>query len=181
MTSDEGLKLLLPDPTKRERIKDEGIRIVDRLGGLPLAIDQAAAYIEDIGMAIKDFLPTYEKERQRILEYTPDYGWDYRTMQLDGKAEKDKALSAFTTWNMSFQRLFLNDSEKQKRAAHFLTVHAFLDHLNVAEDLFRTFWEDKPSPPEWLTIFVGPTEEDSDIDSPSSEQDLSDEIGRAHV
>ncbi|KAF4631143.1 hypothetical protein G7Y89_g6995 [Cudoniella acicularis] len=183
MTSDEGLKLLLPDPTKRERIKDEGIRIVDRLGGLPLAIDQAAAYIDDIGMAIEDFLPTYEKERQRILGYTPDYGWEYRTMQLDGKTEKDKALSAFTTWNMSFQRLFLNDSEKQKRAAHFLTVHAFLDHLNVAEDLFRTFWEVKPSPPEWLTIFVGPTEEDSDSDSPSSEHDFSsddDSLARSH-
>ena len=176
MTSSEGLELLLPDPSKREEDKDEGARIVDRLGGLALAIDQAAAYIDDRRMVIEDFLPTYEVEREKILKYTPDYGWEYSTMQLDGQAEKDKALSAFTTWTMSFQRLFLNDPQKQKSALHFLTLHAFLDYLNVAEDLFQIFWQEGASPSQWLTIFVEPTEEDSDSDSPSSEHDFPSDI-----
>jgi tetratricopeptide (TPR) repeat protein len=183
MTSDEGLRLLLPDPTEREKNKDEGIRIVDRLGGLALAIDQAAAYIDDREITIEDFLPTYEEERKKILEYTPDHGWEYSTIQLDEQVVKDKALSAFTTWNMSFQRLFLNNPQKQEYALHFLTLHAFLEYLNIAEDLFRIFWQDGASIPEWLTIFVEPTEADSDSDSPSPKRDFpsdDDSVAKTH-
>ncbi|KAH6681362.1 hypothetical protein B0J14DRAFT_633104 [Halenospora varia] len=154
MTSDEGLRLLLADPIKREKNKIEGTRIVNRLGGLALAIDQAAAYISDIEMAIEDFLPKYEKETKKVLQYTPDHGWEYSTMHVDGQAEKNKALSAFTTWQMSFQQLFPKDPQKQKHALHFLTLYAFLDYLNIAEDLIRIFWQDGASFPEWLTIFV---------------------------
>jgi tetratricopeptide (TPR) repeat protein len=182
MTRDEGLKLLLCEPNMLQADKDEGARIVDRLGGLALAIDQAAAYIEWKRIAIKDFLPAYEVKRQNILDYTPDFGWEYSTMQVHGQAEKDKALSAFTTWDMSFQQLIPNDPQRQESAAHFLTLHAFLDYLNVAEDLFRTFWEAEESPPEWLKIFVKSTEEDSDSDG-SVEDDSSsyeDSLARAH-
>jgi tetratricopeptide (TPR) repeat protein len=172
MTSDEGLKLLrLRDITTLQANKDEAMRIVDRLGGLPLAIDQAAAYIEYRRMAVEDFLPAYERERQKILDFTPDFGWEYTSMLVHGQAEEDRALSAFTTWEMSFQQLISNDPQKQESAAHFLTLHAFLDHLNVAEDLFRTFFKAGISPPEWLTIFATSTE-DSDSDS-SFEDDFS--------
>jgi hypothetical protein len=161
MTSDEGLRLLLADPIKREENKFEGKRIVDRLGGLALAIDQTAAYIDDAEIAIEDFLPAYEVERRKILEYTPAYGWEYNTMQLDRQIEEEKALSAFTTWQMSFQQLFPMDPQKQKYALHFLTLYAFLDYLNIAEDLIRIFWQESESSPEWLAIFVKTIEDNN--------------------
>lgn len=47
MTPDEGLKLLLRDHSNQQihERRTEGLEINARLGGLPLAIDQAAAYI----------------------------------------------------------------------------------------------------------------------------------------
>ena len=182
MTSDEGLELLLREPTTLQTDRDEARRVVDRLGGLALAIDQAAAYIHYRRMAIEDFLPTYEEARQKILRFTPDFGWEYSTMQMHGREEEAKALSAFTTWEMSFEQLEPHDSHRHESAAHFLTLSAFLDHLNVAEDLFRTFWEAEMSPPEWLTIFSDSTEDDSDSDS-SFEDEFSsnkDSLARAY-
>ena len=102
LTTDEGVKLLL----RRHRGQDvekyvvEASRIVARLGGLALAIDQAAAYIGYMRIPLDqlaDFLITYEEQRGKILQYTPAHFWEYETMQIHGEAEKNKALSAFTT------------------------------------------------------------------------------------
>ncbi|MCJ1232044.1 hypothetical protein MMC12_008725, partial [Toensbergia leucococca] len=172
MTSDEGLELLLREPVTLKTTNDEARRIVDRLGGLALAIDQAAAYIENKRMAIEDFIPTYEEARKKILDFIPEFGWEYSTMQVHGREEEAKALSAFATWEMSFEQLEPNDPQRHESAGHFLTLSAFVDHLNFAEDLFRTSWKAETLQPEWLTIFVKSTEDDSESDG-SSEGDLS--------
>ena len=77
METEEGVMLLLCrynsiDIQPQHRIAAS--RIVERLGGLALAIDQAAAYIKYKRILLdrlEDFLTTYEAERQKILSYTP--------------------------------------------------------------------------------------------------------------
>jgi hypothetical protein len=75
-----------------------------------------------------------------ILEYTPKHFWEYGTMQIHGEAEGNKAISAFTTWEMSFQQLESYD-ERKSEVAHFLTLSAFFDSANTGESLFRHYWE----------------------------------------
>lgn len=84
----------------------EGSKIVDRLGGLALAIDQASAYmaykqspIDHLG----DFLAQYEAQRKRVLRYMADHFWRY--VKIDDKSGQETAISAFTTWEMSFEQL----------------------------------------------------------------------------
>src|SRR5271156_5965162 len=110
MTTEDGVKLLLRGHRELDlqHYRVEGAKIVSRLGGLALAIDQAAAYIRYKKMPLErlgDFLATYEAQQEKILRYTPRNFWEYGTMQLHGKAEQNKAISAFTTWEMSFQQL----------------------------------------------------------------------------
>jgi len=78
MESAEGLLFLL----KRARIvqleadiatlaadvRDVALELVTLLGGLPLALDQAGAYIEEAGVSVADYLQRYQKARHSLLQ-----------------------------------------------------------------------------------------------------------------
>src|ERR1700733_3522302 len=170
LSPEEGLTLLLRGYDVRDRqhdMKDEGSKIITRLGGLPLAIDQAAAYIQYKKIPLErlpKFLAEYEAHKEKILQYTPQNFWEYGTMQIHGREEENQAISAFTTWEMSFQQLE-SDILQKENAAHFLTVSAFLDHSNIGEYLFRNHWEANAPQPEWMQLFNAADEEDSSEDA----------------
>jgi Tetratricopeptide repeat len=170
LSPEEGLTLLLRGYDVRDRqhdMKDEGSNIITRLGGLPLAIDQAAAYIQYKKIPLNGlpkFLAEYEAHKEKILQYTPQNFWEYGTMQIHGKEEENQAISAFTTWEMSFQQLE-SDILQKENAAHFLTVSAFLDPSNIGEYLFRNHWEANAPQPEWMQLFDAADEEDSSEDT----------------
>jgi malate/lactate dehydrogenase len=170
LSPEEGLTLLLCGYDARDRqhdLNDEGSKIIARLGGLPLAIDQAAAYIQYKKMPLErllEFLAEYEAHKEKILQYTPQNFWEYGTMQIHGKEEENQAISAFTTWEMSFQQLESGILQKES-AAHFLTVSAFLDPSNIGEYLFKNRWEANAPRPEWMQLFSAADEEDSSEDT----------------
>lgn len=58
----------LPDQTSE--IRYEAHRIVEELGYLPLAIEQAASYIR-ISQNVNEYLTTYKKQRQELLNWRP--------------------------------------------------------------------------------------------------------------
>ena len=156
MAADEGVRLLLRGYDVndiQQAHHDAALRIVNRLGQLALAIDQAAAYIKYKRMPLDrlgDFLTTYEAERRRILSYTPKKFWEYRKMQSQGQAEH---ISAFTTWEMSFQQLGSGDEPWKKVEAHFLTLSAFFAPTSITESLFRYYYEGYGSKVEWIQKF----------------------------
>lgn len=78
--------------------------------------------------------------------------WEYAA--ISGSAAQTAALSAFTTWEMSFQQLCSNDREKQEAVAYLLTAAAFLAPVPIKELIFafRLGWIG--SLPWWLRIFV---------------------------
>lgn len=175
MTTEEGVRLLLRgyDDHNIEHYTVEGSRIVARLGGLALAIDQAASYIKYKQRPLErlaGFLTTYEAQKKKILEYTPKNFWEYRTMQIHGKSEKEKAISAFTTWEMSFRQLEQDGSAKNE-VAHFLTLSAFFDPAKIGESLFRHHWEADGSQSQWMYIFSKIEDVDSD-DNRSSDNGI---------
>ncbi|KAI9782854.1 MAG: hypothetical protein M1816_001674 [Peltula sp. TS41687] len=152
----------------------EGSKIVERLRGLALAIDQAAAYIKYKKLALTHFLPRYEAERKKILQYTPKHFWEYQKIE-DG-SEQEKAISAFTTWEMSFRQIQPPESGEKADVEHFLTLSAFLDSSNLGEYLFACYQLRADPLPQWTRIFsYKDTEESSDEEDLSLDENESNE------
>lgn len=82
--------------------------LVSVLGSLPLALDQAAAYIEETGCDIAGYLERYQKKQLVLLERR---GRSYY-----------HPLSVVATWSLSFERL----SKFNSAAAVLLKVCSFL-------------------------------------------------------
>ncbi|KAI9781791.1 MAG: hypothetical protein M1816_002181 [Peltula sp. TS41687] len=151
MTEDEGLRLLFQSKLEMnaENVL-EGTKIIQTLGFLPLAIDQAGAYISARKLPLRQFLKHYDERRDVVLKHTPSF-WEYRRRLGEGKDET--LLNVFTTWELSFQHI--SDSEEVRaRIEHFLTLSAFLDFTNISEDLFRSYTGLKDVLPEWRECFI---------------------------
>lgn len=165
MPVDDGIRLLLHHYTQVniEYYRTQASRIVARLGGLALAIDQAAAYTKYKQLPIEklhEFVASYEKQRKKILQHTSEL------------AGLDRRISAFTTWEMSFQQLCRDDTDQQKSMAHFLTLSAFLGLTSISESFFRYYWERSDTKPGWMWIFAISTDTDSDEEDSTSEAEL---------
>jgi tetratricopeptide (TPR) repeat protein len=177
MSSKEGVSLLLGlnlEYDVQQHHMDAASKVVDRLGGLPLALDQAAAYIKYKQIPpdrLDDFLVTYEAQRKKVLEHTPRHFWEYGTMQIHGETRKNQAISAFTTWEMSFEQLQANDERSRSDVSHFLTLSAFFDLTHIGESLFRHYWEAEDAPPLWMDQFREAGDPDSDDEASSDHED----------
>src|SRR5262245_40844121 len=71
MINDGGVELLLKEVSDEEKEDSwaDGEAVVCRLGGLALAIEQAAAYISFNRMSLSDFIDEYEKKKTKVLKY----------------------------------------------------------------------------------------------------------------
>lgn len=128
MIDNGGVELLLRDlpADEIEKNETEAHNIVQRLGGLALAIDQAAAYIKFRRIPLSKFMSAYEEEKARILKYTDEELWEYKKSTTP--AAKMRALSVFTTLEMSLDQIELENPERKQQIARFLAVSAYLDH-----------------------------------------------------
>ena len=104
---------------------------VNMLGCLPLALDQAGAYIRRLQLSLDLFKKHYMDKQKKILQYTPDL-FEYRKSLLPGS--EPSVLSVFTTWELSLEQLV----DDRPHLEHLLTLSAFFDHNNVHEALFST-------------------------------------------
>ena len=104
---------------------------VDMLGCLPLALDQAGAYIRKLHLSLDLFEKHYNDKQKKILQYTPDL-FEYRKSLLPGS--EPSVLSVFTTWELSLEQL----GDDRPYLEHLLTLSAFFDHRKVHEALFST-------------------------------------------
>jgi hypothetical protein len=82
-------------------------QIVERLGGLTLAIDQVSAFVQYHQWStdrLGELLDTYGAQREKVLHHVLEDLWEYGAMHVDERT-RDKAVLAFTMWEMSFQSL----------------------------------------------------------------------------
>lgn len=147
MTADEGIELLLhqADLEKTDDNVENARAITEKLGGLALAIDQAATYISARHVPLQSFNDIYAKRRTAILKHTPAH-WEYRRPFLD------EPVSDFTTWEMSFEQLEATGTERDS-IIQLLTLGAFIDTNNIGEGLFSVYSE-QPDKPNWLSAFL---------------------------
>jgi DNA-binding SARP family transcriptional activator/tetratricopeptide (TPR) repeat protein len=92
----------------------EADTLAEQLGDLPLALEQACAYIEQTGMSVPDYVELFRERRESLLLRDP----------LDSRP------TVATTWGLAFDRLH----QRSPQAAGLLEAMAFLapDAVEVA-------------------------------------------------
>src|SRR5262245_18781783 len=89
------------------------------MGGLPLALDQAAAFIEEIPSTIEEYLQLYNSERAKLLAHR-------------GELAEHHPDSVTVTFLLAFKRV----AEINPAAADLLRFCAFLDADAIPEEVF---------------------------------------------
>jgi tetratricopeptide (TPR) repeat protein/transcriptional regulator with XRE-family HTH domain len=92
--------------------------IVEALDGLPLAIDQAGAYIEEVGCDLSAYLALFQRRRSALLKRPSFVSSDY-------------PFTVASTWSLSFQQV----EQTNLAAAELLRLCAFLDPDYIPEAL----------------------------------------------
>src|SRR3989440_6562691 len=104
--------LLAPDAIVEQapaHERDQACAICEELGGLPLALDQAGAYIEATGCSLADYQRLFQSRRAELL--AEHHG-----------LINDHPRSVATTWSLSFAQV----EQKNPAAADLLRLCAFL-------------------------------------------------------
>lgn len=96
------------------------LQLLEHLGNLPLAIEQAGAYIHTSSMPISRYLEVYNKDARGLLEKAPPI-WTYRN---------DTVLS---TWEISFAAI----EKRYTKAASILLISGFLARNDLWMELFQ--------------------------------------------
>jgi len=109
-------KKLLQDAALEDQETAEAI--VQILDGLPLALDQAGAYIEETGCSLHEYLDVYQTRRKELLG-------------IRGSLSLDYPETIATTWSLSFQKA----KKASPVAAELLRVCAFLAPDAIPEEI----------------------------------------------
>jgi hypothetical protein len=159
LTNEEALELLQshsPQSDMSDEDVIEGRKIVQMLGHMALAIDQAAAYISVRQLPLRLFIDQYEKRKADLLKYTPVNEWEYkRETESDNEGGAlNQNLSVFTTWEMSLDQMS-SDYQNRQYIEDFLTQAAFLEFSSISETLFRIVIQDRDLvAPDWTSLFL---------------------------
>ena len=106
--------------------RQQALTLTKELGGLPQALDQAGAYLEETGMSLDAYLQLYQTQRKNLLN-------DPRRSYID-----NHHISVATTWSLSFERVEANNPA----AADLLRLCAYLAPDAIPETIFAKGAED---------------------------------------
>jgi len=93
--------------------------IAQAQGGLPLALDQAGAYIEETGCSLSSYLNLYTARRSQLLKRR-------------GRLTFDHPEPVATTWSLSFEKV----AQANPAAADLLRLCVFLHPDAIPEEIF---------------------------------------------
>ena len=113
--------LLAPDATLEHvssQQRDLAIQVSQELGGLPLALDQAGAYLEATGTALVAYQQIYQQHRTALLAQRRAQGADHPE-------------PVASTWSLSFARV----EETNPAAADLLRLCAYLAPDAIPEEI----------------------------------------------
>ena len=93
------------------------------LDGLPLAIAQAGAYLQESGVRVGTYLRFYEQQWKELMESRDE---------ADAPLQDYPDRSVWTTWAISYRAI----REKDENTANLLLLWAFLDNKDLWYGLF---------------------------------------------
>lgn len=106
--------------------------VVEELGYLALAIDQAGAYIGNVECDLANYLEVYRERRKDLLN-------DSRF-----KGSSDYGYVVYTTWELSFSAIEEGTSDSNhavakvaSNALELLQIFGFLHHEGIFDEIFR--------------------------------------------
>ena len=108
------------EPLDKASSRDQNIAlaIVQEMDGLPLALDQAGAYVEETGCGLAGYLTRYQQRRTELLKARGEYTSDHPE-------------PVATTWSLSFEKV----EQANPAAADLLRLCAFLAPDAIPEEI----------------------------------------------
>lgn len=120
---DDAVGLLLKRAAVRSTVSDDEKKaaeeVATELGCLPLALDQAGAYMNTRKKSFKDYLELYHKQQESLLGYKLKLSRHQKTV--------------LTTWDLSFDRI---DSEAPDVASLFLLLCQY-DNAYISDNMLK--------------------------------------------
>ncbi|KAK1780357.1 hypothetical protein QBC45DRAFT_111801, partial [Copromyces sp. CBS 386.78] len=110
------------------------LKLLRLLGGLPLALAQAAAFMRDLNLPVASYIRLYKQQWDELFQNTDSSPQDYGNR------------SVWTTWTISFNAIEARD----KTAGNLLRLWAFLDNREMWHSLLQVARNDKEQWPKWL-------------------------------
>ena len=123
---DGALFLMKRTDLRGESLDPDAICLTKELGALPLALEQAAAYIttSPIPLSFTEYLEKYQAVKMRLLKQQPATALSI---------EAQHRLSVHTTWELNFEFV----KEQSPAAATMMRISAFLESENVPIDIIN--------------------------------------------
>lgn len=104
---------------------EESDQLFDLLDGLPLAIAQAGAYLQQSGISLCTYLAGYKQHWSELMKMSDELG-------LSPSDHLDRTL--WTTWSMSFDAV----QKLDRLAADLLRLWSFFDNKDLCFEVFAT-------------------------------------------
>ena len=121
LTCEESLAFLLARTNRQHTIEAEqraATTLTEELGGLPLALEQAGAYIANKEARFNDYLQAYRKRKLELLDSHPPETGDY-----------DKTVA--TAWSLNFEAV----THESQAAGDVLSIVPFLSPEPIPEEV----------------------------------------------
>ncbi|KAH8587243.1 hypothetical protein B0O99DRAFT_747744 [Bisporella sp. PMI_857] len=120
----------------------EGDRLLGLLDGLPLAIAQAAAFLQETGTELQKYIEFYEEKWKELME-----SGDWEGAPLQDYPDR----SVWTTWAISYDAI----RKTHIAAANFLLLWAFLDRKDLWYGLFAAACNASTAAASSLSEWIG--------------------------
>ena len=116
----------------REDQDKEGKELALELGGLPLALEQAAAHIKALKCPIKSYLQQYRSQKWTLL--------NTKSAKPLTEIYNKERLAVKTTWLLNFSSIESNEEDKDlgKAAGFFMKIAAYLCPDRIPLELLNT-------------------------------------------
>ncbi|XP_019614922.1 PREDICTED: uncharacterized protein LOC109462771 [Branchiostoma belcheri] len=126
MSEDESCAFFVKRTQQQEQ---PGMKELAReLGGLPLALEQAAAHINVLECAFEDYLKQYKQQKLKLLKRR-------KVKAVTSTTDKDR-LAVHTTWLLNFQHIQKCEDPKLAEAAcAMMNIAAYLDPDDIPVEL----------------------------------------------
>jgi parallel beta-helix repeat protein len=101
--------------------------LFEELGGLPLALEQAAAYIKSLGCSFTSYLESYKAQRLALLNQQP-------TKPVSEYFSPER-LAVQTTWRLNID--YIKQNSEGRNAIRFLNACVFFNPDQIQEELIN--------------------------------------------
>ena len=101
--------------------------LFQKLGGLPLALEQACAYIKKLGCTLSAYMELYEKQSLQLLSKGK--------ATSPGEGTSPERLAVRTTWLLNFE--CIRENESGMVAVRFLDASAFMNPNEIQKELIN--------------------------------------------